>query len=262
MSETNQPPTAPPVRRRSRRSRLEAWIAVLIGLNVLIVAILLATVVYDQISVTPAGHPAQAQETAAPSASIALMEMGLAHIPTSNACVLCHATSGTATVKVIPAIGHPLEGWRQCAACHTNAKLGRTAPGHDGIGQAECLNCHKVAQAGPAITQPHSTLQGQHCLECHGSFAHLPTSMASRRESSCTLCHEPTALPPPEFNHARNDRLSCRDCHQSVEVGNLPIDHALRADDTCLLCHLIRQDGTSSPDPDRSPIPLPAPDQG
>ena len=88
--------------------------------------------------------------------------------------------------------------------------------------------------------------------------------MASREESSCTLCHKPTALPPPEFTHAKNDRLSCRDCHQSVEVGNLPIDHALRADDTCLLCHLIRQDGASSPESGQSPIPipLPTPDQG
>ena len=248
----------PPLRRRSRRSRLEGWIALLIGLNVLIVAILLATVVYDQISVTPAGHPAQELAAAAPSASTPLMQMGLAHIPTSNACVLCHAAGGAAAVKVIPAIGHPLEGWRQCAACHTNTKLGRTAPGHDGIEQAECLNCHKIAPAGPAIAQPHSSLQGQRCLDCHGSFAHLPTSMASRSEDSCTLCHKPTALPPPEFNHPKNDRLSCRDCHQSVEVGNLPIDHALRADDTCLLCHLIRQDGVASP----SPIPLPAPGQG
>ena len=220
------------------RSRIERWIAALVVLNVVAVAILVATVVLDQLNSTP-GHPPQAE--ASPSASIELMAMGLAHIPTSNACVLCHEAGGSAGLKVIPAIGHPLEGWRSCSTCHTNTKLGRAAPGHDGIAEAECLNCHKIAPPGPAITQPHSQLQDQLCLDCHGSYAHLPSSMASRDEDSCTLCHKPTPLPPPEYTHAVNDRQSCRDCHQSSGVGGLPIDHALRADRTCLLCHQLKE---------------------
>jgi hypothetical protein len=115
--------------------------------------------------------------------------------------------------------------------------------------EAECLNCHKIAQPGPAITQPHSRLQDQLCLDCHGSFAHLPTSMASRHEDSCTICHKPTPLPPPAYSHAINDRLGCRDCHNSAEVGNMPIDHALRADNTCLLCHEMKLVGAPSPAP-------------
>jgi len=235
-------------RSRTRRLRMKSGakrlIAILIAVNIVAVGALLATVILDQVSASPAGHPAQQEPS--PSASADLMQMGLAHIPTSNSCLLCHETGGSAGLKNIPALGHELEGWRQCTTCHTNDKLGRSAPGHVGIAESECLNCHKVAQPGPAITQPHSQLQDQRCLDCHGTFAHLPSSMASRHEDSCTLCHKPTPLPPPEFTHASSNRVGCRECHQSAEVGNLPIDHALRGDETCLLCHLIKQAGASA----------------
>jgi hypothetical protein len=117
------------------------------------------------------------------------MEMGTAHIPTSNACVLCHGSGGE--VKIVPAVLHPLEGWRR--------RLG-----------------------------------------CHGDVAHLPESMASTDEDDCVLCHKPTELPPPTYPHVADARLSCRTCHQSAEVGGLPIDHALRGDATCLLCHDLK----------------------
>ena len=144
-------------------------------------------------------------------------------------------------LKVVPAMLHPLEGWRRCLVCHTDETLGRQAPGHVGIAEEECLNCHKVSQGGPAITQPHAALHDQHCLDCHGGVAHLPSSMASSKETDCVLCHKPAALPPPQYPHAADARLSCRSCHRSAEVGNLPIDHALRQDSTCLLCHDIKE---------------------
>lgn len=235
------------------RSTIGRGIRALLVLNILVVAFLLVAVLYDRMQSGPAGHPAQAEASA--SGSPELMSMGLAHIPTSNACVLCHEGGGSAGLKVVPALGHPLDGWRQCLACHTDEKLGRVAPGHDGIAETECLNCHKVAQPGPAITQPHSKLQDQHCLDCHGDYAHLPSSMASRKETTCTLCHKPTTLPPPEYQHPANARLTCSQCHRSPEVGNLPIDHALRADSTCLLCHEVRQ---ASPSPGGSASPSPS----
>ena len=71
--------------------------------------------------------------------------MGLAHIPTSNSCLLCHEKGGAADLKPVPAIGHQLEGWTACVTCHTDDSLGRQAPGHAGIAETECLNCHKVA---------------------------------------------------------------------------------------------------------------------
>jgi hypothetical protein len=165
--------------------------------------------------------------------------MGLAHIPTNNDCALCHEAGGSTGVKTVPAVLHPIEGWRRCVTCHTDTDLGRQAPGHTGIAEEECLNCHKTGEAGPAITRPHAELASATCLSCHGTVAHLPSSMASSDESDCILCHKPADLPPPQFPHADDAALGCRSCHQSEQVGGLPIDHALRADRTCLLCHDI-----------------------
>jgi hypothetical protein len=222
------------------KSKLNRTISLLVLANLVVVALLAVTLVLDLLGSTTPGHPAQAEPSASPSATFELMPMGLAHIPTSSSCLLCHETGGEGGLKPIPAIGHPLEGWTRCVVCHTNDRLGRTAPGHAGIPEEECRNCHQIAPEGPAITQPHSRLQDQHCLDCHGSYAHLPTSMVSKRQDECWLCHKPTTLPPPQYPHPANAHLTCRNCHQSSEVGGLPIDHALRDDTTCLLCHDIK----------------------
>ncbi len=218
---------------------MDRLIKLLIAANFVVVAVLLGAVVVFSLWRDPAGHPAQAAELA-PSASPELMEMGLAHIPTSNSCVLCHDSGGSAGLKPVPAVGHPLEGWGRCTVCHTGERLGRNAPGHDGIPEDECLNCHKAPTAGPAITQPHSRLQDQKCLDCHGSYAHLPTSMVGRSQDQCWLCHKPAPVAPPEYPHPADIPQGCRSCHVSADAGNLPIDHALRADSTCLLCHDIK----------------------
>lgn len=211
-------------------------------LVILALALTSAILIYGFVS-SGGSQPAQLAPVASPS--FGLMPMGNAHIPTTNACVLCHAAGGD--VKQPPVILHPIEGWRRCLTCHTNEVLGRVAPGHEGIAETECLNCHKTGQAGPAITQPHAALHDQHCLDCHGSVAHLPSTMASSKESDCVLCHKPATLPPPAYPHAASVYLDCRSCHQSAEVGALPIDHALRTDDTCLLCHEIIVASPSGP---------------
>lgn len=236
---------------RRRLTRLTRLVPILIGLNVLAVTALVGLIAWS-LFVSPGGRPAPntggGGQTPAPSASFDLMPMGNAHIPTSNQCVLCHGSGGT--VKAIPAILHPIEGWRRCLTCHTDEILGRKAPGHDGIAEEECLNCHKTAQTGPAITQPHLRLGDQHCLTCHGGVAHLPQTMASSAEADCVLCHKPADLPPPAYPHVADARLTCRSCHQSAEAGALPIDHALRSDEMCLLCHDLKFTGST-------PLPLP-----
>jgi hypothetical protein len=240
------------------RRRIELAIQVLIFGLVMVMAAMAGVIAFDLLRATPVQPAASAPaEGSSPSSSPALMQMGLAHIPTSSACVLCHGAGGE--VKVVPAILHPLEGWRRCLVCHTNEDIGRKAPGHEGIAEEECLNCHKVSQGGPAITQPHAKLQDQKCLSCHGGVAHLPSSMASSREEDCVLCHKPTALPPPSYPHEADARLTCRTCHQSAEVGGLPIDHALRGDDTCLLCHELAYKTSASGAPSPSLVTLPAP---
>lgn len=240
------------------RRAMDRLITLLIITNLLVVGSLMVLVLVGRIDATPPGHPAQ---TVAPTGGIALMSMGPAHIPTSSSCLLCHETGGEAGLKPIPALGHPIEGWRQCAACHTGERLGRTAPGHEGIPEEECLHCHVEAKPGPAITQPHSELQDQHCLDCHGDYIHLPGSHVGRNQTECWLCHKPQPLPPPEYPHDHDTRLTCRNCHQSEQVGLLPIDHALRDDTTCLLCHEILR---ATPPPNVAPPPslTPSPAEG
>lgn len=238
--------------------RVDRWIKALVVANVIIVVLLVAAFSYDRFN----GGNASATGSPKPSPTKDLMAMGPAHIPTNNACVLCHTSGGSAGIKPIPALGHPLEGWRSCLTCHTNEDLGRKAPGHLGIDESECTNCHKVAPQGPAITQAHSQLS-QPCLTCHGNVAHLPSSMVGRDQTECWLCHKPNPSEPPQKPHPYDGRLSCRSCHQSADVGALPIDHALRADTTCLLCHDIGSQPTQplpsldfeTPKPNASPSP-------
>jgi hypothetical protein len=223
------------------------------GARLLVVADLVAvgvlvTIILIGVASAPINQPAQLLPSATPT--FGLMPMGSAHVPTTNACILCHESAGQ--VKAVPPMLHPVEGWRRCTACHGNEALGRAAPGHDGIPEEECLNCHRTAPVGPAITQPHAALQDQQCLTCHGGVAHLPSSMATSREDECVLCHAPADLPPPAFPHNPSSALDCRTCHVSAEVGALPIDHALRSSETCLLCHVIRTEGATL-------LPLPSP---
>lgn len=215
--------------------RVNRALRILIVLNIVVVALLAGTMVADWLRILPP-LPQIGGSSPSPVASIELMEMGLAHIPTSNSCVLCHTEGGEAGLKPVPALGHPIEGWTACLVCHTGEKLGRDAPGHDGIAETECLNCHKVAPDGPIITQAHADLE-EPCLDCHGTFAHLPTSMVGRNQDECWLCHKPNPSPPPIKPHPDPVGKTCRDCHQSADVGALPIDHALRPNETCILCH-------------------------
>jgi hypothetical protein len=238
---------------------LRLTIGFLVLLNVLVVAFVAAVLLFG-LPAAPGSQPVDAARPT-PRPTPLLMLMGAAHIPTTNACVLCHGAGGD--VKTVPGILHPIEGWRRCIQCHTDTKLGRAAPGHEGIAEEECLNCHRTAQTGPAITQPHARLHDQQCLDCHGGVAHLPSTMAGSSATGCVLCHKPAVLPPPQYPHAPDARLSCRSCHRSAEAGALPIDHALRADDTCLLCHDIHVAAVGLPSggqthkPDASPAPAP-----
>jgi hypothetical protein len=228
------------------RSRLDRTLRLLILANLVVVALLAGTMVLDWMKVIPARGTGEASAEPDATATAETMQMGLAHIPTSNSCLLCHEKGGAGDLKPIPAIGHQLEGWTACATCHTDDTLGRKAPGHVGIAETECLNCHKTAQDGPPITQAHAELN-KPCLDCHGSLAHLPSSMVGRNQDECWLCHKPNPEPPPAKPHPDPQELTCRSCHRSSDAGALPIDHALREENTCVLCHDIDKVPVLSP---------------
>jgi hypothetical protein len=231
------------------------WRRLLLAANVVAVVLLFVLAV----AYVPGDDVGVVEPSASPSATPRdLMAMGAAHIPTSNSCLLCHVSGGEAGLKPVPALGHQVEGWTACLVCHTNEELGRKAPGHTGIDEYECLNCHKEAPIGPAITQAHAQL-AQPCLDCHGEFSHLPSSMVGRNQDECWLCHQARPEPIPQKPHVYDGRLACRSCHQSPEVGALPINHALRSEAICLLCHDIK----FMPAPAGPTLPAPvAPDEG
>jgi predicted CXXCH cytochrome family protein len=222
--------------------RFDRALRALIILNLAVVALLAAGLVADWAGVLDHASPLAPGASPTPDT----MRMGLAHIPTSADCTLCHTSGGSAGLKPVPALAHPIQGWTACLVCHTDDKLGREAPGHTGIAQDECLSCHKAAVDGPAITQAHAQLDAP-CLSCHGSVAHLPTSMVGRSQDDCWLCHRPSTDPAPVRPHPDPAGLTCRSCHSSGNAGALPIDHALRAESTCALCHQVRPSPSPSP---------------
>lgn len=113
-------------------------------------------------------------------------------IPQSADCTGCHLrTDGTLGSNPVPAIGHPVEGWNDCTACHQTSRLVTTAPGHTGIHRDDCLVCHTKSTPLPEA-RPHPPIRNTGCFECHGTTAPLPTDMSHRPDANCWLCHRAT----------------------------------------------------------------------
>ena len=146
------------------RCELERWIRLLIGVNVVLVALLAAAIAARPAGTRPAGHPAQAAVRRRRRHRPELMEMGLAHIPTNNDCVLCHeATAARAQGRA----GHPAPR-RGLAALprlpHRTSDSAARRPATRASPRRSASTATRSAQAGPAITQPHAELPGQACL--------------------------------------------------------------------------------------------------
>lgn len=194
----------------------------------------------------------------APSASGDLLMNG-AVIPDTAQCSGCHLTdSGALGSRPIPAMGHPLEGWSKCTACHATASLVKTAPGHTGIHATECLVCHKPGNLPAPLSRPHRDRQNQACLECHGTAkAPLPADMTHRSQNVCWLCHRLPEVPPPVPAHRTvSGETDCLTCHVAGKVGALPADHTTRTASQCLLCHDVT---LGSPSPSGTPLVSPGP---
>jgi hypothetical protein len=148
-------------------------------------------------AVAPTGRPA-ATPSPSPSPWLIATAPGQVRMPDTANCAACHVnTSGTVGVNPIPVIAHPVDGWRQCTACHATDRLVKTAPGHSGIHADECLVCHTRSSAA-APAPKHPAMPNVDCLVCHGSSAPLPHDMATKASTLCWLCHHsPTSSPAP-----------------------------------------------------------------
>jgi hypothetical protein len=145
-----------------------------------------------------------ASPTVSPSPPSAMSPIGIGMPPDAD-CGACHLDStGIVGTKDIPKLAHPLEGWRDCTACHADDSLVESAPGHSSLHRADCLTCHRVPSAEEtAPPRPHHLVTGTSCVTCHGSDASgtrapLPTDMAGR--TNCWLCHSGT-----EFDELFNE---------------------------------------------------------
>lgn len=114
---------------------------------------------------------------------------GEIQMPAGADCKACHETTGGVIgVKDIPVIPHPVAQWSNCTACHANARLVQTAPGHSGIHADQCRVCHTVS-LGAAPPPAHQVLPNADCLSCHGVTAPLPADMSHKPRQYCWLCH-------------------------------------------------------------------------
>ncbi|HEU5203882.1 MAG TPA: hypothetical protein VFU17_06255 [Candidatus Limnocylindrales bacterium] len=127
-------------------------------------------------------------ESPTPGASAAALAPMAVRIPADSDCAGCHAPGDAIAITDVPRMAHPIDGWRDCTACHADDRLVRTAPGHSGIHRQLCLACHREPDPdASALPRPHHVVPGKACIACHGSSAPLPTDMTGR--ANCWVCH-------------------------------------------------------------------------
>jgi hypothetical protein len=173
-----------------------------VGLGVLLLSIALVgtfvvvTVLPELVRLAANPGVPAASPTAEPSPRSAMSPIGIG-MPADADCGACHLDStGVVGTKDIPTLAHPLEGWKDCTACHADDRLVESAPGHSSLHKTDCLTCHAVPSTeGTAPPRPHHLVTGKSCVTCHGSEAPeseapLPTDMAGR--NNCWICHSGT----------------------------------------------------------------------
>jgi hypothetical protein len=178
---------------RLRRHAFGAAVLVLL-LGIAAVGSFLVAVAAPDLAALAAGGTigASPAPSATPLSPMALSPVGI-ELPEGADCAGCHTDDGVVGTKPIPVMGHPLWGWRDCTACHSTGSLVRSAPGHSGIHQDQCLLCHQSrsdAGESPPPLRPEHMGTDKPCTACHGVDEHapLPPSMAGRGDR-CWICH-------------------------------------------------------------------------
>ncbi len=182
-----------------------AFLALLVAILVsggFVVTVALPNMLRTGASGTPApgGGGAGPSGSPQPSSAMALSAIGIAMPPNAD-CMACHTIStGGVGTKPIPYLGHPLQGFTNCTACHNPTGLVKTAPGHSSLHASQCLICH---QENPNLTSMSQVparpehMTGEACTDCHNPAKHapLPSNMANRGDN-CWICHN-----GPEFQY-------------------------------------------------------------
>lgn len=183
------------IRLAAARYGFQAVLALLAVAICVVAGFLLLVAVPDLAGLT-ADRTARPSVSPAPTegSAMARSPIGIAMPPDAN-CNACHLTdTGTVGTKPIPKLGHPLWGFRDCTACHSNDRLVKTAPGHSSLHKTDCLVCHRVNEAlvaGTSIApmRPEHMGGGKPCVSCHGIDQHAPLPDNMKGRDSCWICH-------------------------------------------------------------------------
>jgi hypothetical protein len=160
-----------------------------------------------------------------------------AHLPTSNLCENCHATSAW---KPVSAFDHTQVGVGTCYSCHSGSVListgyvsGKNAS-HIATGNA-CENCHTSNAWKPAGFD-HAAVQPGTCSTCHNNVqatgkpnGHIATT------AECDSCHSTLAWTPISFDHA-GVTSGCTACHNGDIATGKDAGHFVTARE-CITCH-------------------------
>jgi hypothetical protein len=206
----------------------------LLTLGILVVGSFLVLVAVPDLTASTAEAPTP-RPTAIPSptprSAMALSPVGI-EMPADANCNGCHLTSsGGVGTKPVPVMGHPLAGWRDCTACHSETSLVKTAPGHSSLHKDECLICHQTrleagASAVPELRPEHMG-GNQPCSACHGMDEHAPLPDAMQgRGDNCWICHN-----GPEFTYLFEEGPAPTDAPEPASSAPAP-DPSVPAQDT------------------------------
>jgi hypothetical protein len=165
------------------------WIDVVIAALTTVVAALAVALVFIVVNDVRL-NPPLATPTPTPFPSIAGFSMNGVVISDPDACGGCHLSDDVIGLRPIPALAHPVDGWRDCTACHATGRLVEVASGHVGITKDQCLSCHPLegGDLDPS-TRPHHIYPGQACTNCHGVGKQAPMPDLMTGRTACWLCH-------------------------------------------------------------------------
>jgi hypothetical protein len=166
--------------------------------------------------------------------------------PAHDVCTACHKD---------PHLGQADKflGDQGCASCHDQSSWRGVTFDHGQTGYvlegghaaAACLKCHPRAESGTGFLGLTKQCAGCHEDVHRGQFADKVTADGST--IACDLCHVTVDWLAEKFNHdtdsrfalaGGHERVSCKACHQPLEVGNDRLLHFKPLPVSCKNCHV------------------------